>query len=226
MEDTGFVISTFGSPAYVDLQLKLHKGKWGHDCIVSDDGSQDQRLQEVCDKWEVPLIGLNAPWLGHQKGDAKSLSRLVEHFTDKTFIFKVSRRFLWLKDFSKELPESDYTKSPFLSDWWVPNSKWESNKAFTSCCYGIYNKAVQAELRNVLLKFPDYISELPRGGFFVEPVLFKVFKAFFKEPLTIWRQLYKERGREQVGEDVLWKNNASPYKYKLLADLLDLNWSL
>ena len=40
----GFVIGTFGSPAYVDLQLALHVGKWGHDCIVVDDGSRDRQL--------------------------------------------------------------------------------------------------------------------------------------------------------------------------------------
>lgn len=37
----GFIISTQGTPAYIDLQLKLHKQQWKHDCIVVDDGSHD-----------------------------------------------------------------------------------------------------------------------------------------------------------------------------------------
>ena len=72
---------------------------------------------------------------------------------------------------------------------------------------------------------PEIVTEPPSGAF-VEPVLFKLFRHFFDQPLTIWRELYKERGREVVGNDVLWKNNAIPYQYKLLSDILDLHWSL
>ena len=223
--ETGFVISTYGSPAYIDLQLALHKGRWGHDCIIVDDGSKDPMLQEVCSKWEVPLTGAFDERLGHQKGDAKAYREGIEHFSDKDWIFKISRRFLWLKDFSKELPDSDFSKSPVLSDCWVPNPKWENNRAFTTCCLGIYNKALPIQLKELIRKLPDIVQE-PPGGRFVQPALYKLFKAYYQNPLTIWRALYKKRGREEVDVDVLWKNNAQPYRYKLLSDLLNLNWRL
>lgn len=37
--------------------------------LVSDDGSQDPGLMEVCRKWNVPLIGNKDQRLGHQVGD-------------------------------------------------------------------------------------------------------------------------------------------------------------
>lgn len=223
--ESGFVISTYGSPAYIDLQLALHRDKWGHDCLIVDDGSQDTQLAEVCKKWDVPLVGLDDQRLGHQKGDAKGFSKGIQHFRDKDWIFKISRRFVWLKDFSKWIPDMDYNSSPVLSDWWVPHKGWENNRGFTSCCMGIYNKALPLELKEDLKRLPGIVQEPPSRNF-VQPVMCSTFKKYYKEPLTIWRDLYKKRGRQEVGVDVLWKNNAEPYRYKLLADLLGLNWSL
>lgn len=95
----GYVIGTYGSPAYVDLQLALHVGKWKHDVIVSDDGSGNEKLKEVCAKWNVPLIGVDGKRYGHQHGDRMAYKRGFDYFTDKDWMIKLSRRFVWLKDF-------------------------------------------------------------------------------------------------------------------------------
>ena len=92
----GYVIGTYGSPAYIDLQLALHKGQWGHDVLVSDDGSQDPRLMEVCRKWSVPLIGNKDQRLGHQVGDLAAYKRGLQYFKDKDWLVKLSRRFVWM----------------------------------------------------------------------------------------------------------------------------------
>ena len=116
---TGYVIGTYGSPAYIDLQLALHKGKWNHDVVVSDDGSNDAVLKQVCEKWGVPLIGNADKRYGHQHGDRMAYKRGFEYFKDKDWMIKLSRRFVWKKDFEPTLRnyESPVWK-PCLSAWW------------------------------------------------------------------------------------------------------------
>ena len=130
----GYVIGTYGSPAYIDLQLALHKGQWNHDVLVSDDGSRDYRLQQVCSKWNVPLVGLNDKRYGHQHGDRMVYKRGFQHFDKKDWMIKISRRFVWKKDFQYTLDNYQAPVwKPCLSAWWLPYPELKGRALTTSC---------------------------------------------------------------------------------------------
>lgn len=130
----GYVIGTYGSPAYIDLQLALHKGKWGHDVLVSDDGSQDPRLVQVCSKWNVPLVGNKDKRLGHQSGDLAVYTRGLQHFKDKDWMVKLSRRFVWMQDMQDTIQQHDMLCwKPCLSSWWIAKPSLKGQALTTSC---------------------------------------------------------------------------------------------
>ena len=218
----GFIISTYGTPAYVDLQLKLHKEKWNHDCIVVDDGSHNEQLKEVCKKWNVPLLGVDDVTLGHQKGDAKVYSKGLEYFKDRTWVYKISRRFIWLKDFSRELPQSDFSQHPLLSEPFRLRSDM-LNTTCSTCAIGIYNK-VPASVMKMLEDMPNKVFD-KKGSDFVQHSLFTCFKSSFQSPLTLWRALYPAPGQQVVAQQVLWKTKTSNTAYYNLSQELGLNWT-
>ena len=92
-------ITTYDSYAYVDLSLAYLKQKFNIPCIVLDDGSYSSKLQNVCDKHEVFLIGKTKPkeeiW---GMGDLISTINAIRYasFHGYDYILKISRRWICL----------------------------------------------------------------------------------------------------------------------------------
>lgn len=227
----GYVISTYGSPAYIDLQLAYHKGKWNHDVIVADDGSKDEKLKQVCAKWGVSLLGVDQQRRGHQNGDLEAYRKGLNYFKDKDWVVKISRRCLWTQDLQQSIiKHSNPLWKPILSDWWVPDHTFETNRAITTCCFATHTKSIPLKLMqeffNLTLAQTNAKGKLTGKQPFMQTGLYQTLQKFFGEiPLTQWREVYKQRGREQFVDSIIWKN-APIEKYKQQSDKLGLQWQL
>ena len=136
----------------------MHK-KWGHHVIVSDDGSHDNRLKELGEKYNVKVLGVDDRRLGHQSGDHLVYMRMFgEEMADCDWTVKLSRRFLWLKDFQDTILQHDgLCWKPCLSAWWIPYKQLQGHALTTSCI--AFNRRGIPE--PVLQEFSKYN---PQGG--------------------------------------------------------------
>lgn len=214
-KEQGVVISTYGSPAYVDLQLALHKGMWEHDVAVADDGSHDEKLIEVCRKWEVPLLGVQDSTKGHQKGDLGCFQKGLEHFKDKKWVYKVSRRCLWLKDFTQL--STKYNDSFVLS---APFAPQKERDALCTNSIGLH-----------LQKFPEGclqdILSMTEVKPYIQIALKRVLKKHLGEnPFTLWAEVFLGKENGLTTKDVLWHRQVPVEIYKSLSDRLGLKWKL
>ena len=94
-----YAITTYDAYAYVDLSLTLVKDKMGLNCVVFDDGSYSSKLQEVCDKHNVFLIGKNNSktpvWCRADLANTINAIRYAD-FNGYDYVIKCSRRWICL----------------------------------------------------------------------------------------------------------------------------------
>lgn len=93
-------ITTFGAAAYVDLAL-TSLARWQADVIVCDDGSCSADLHNVCQKHNVPLIGVcrtreHVPGFGDLIATTEGIRYAASHGFD--LLIKQSRRWICLAD--------------------------------------------------------------------------------------------------------------------------------
>lgn len=206
----GYVIGTYGSPAYIDLQLALHKGKYNHDVIVSDDGSRNKQLQEVCTKWNVPLYGCFDERRGHQNGDLQAYIRGIDYFKDKDWVVKISRRCIWTEDLQPSIiKHSNPLWKPVLTDWWMPHEGIYN--ALTTACIALHRSSftpqLMNELRSAVMTMKVQNGKLIRGSF-VQPFMYQLYSRYYGEcPFERWQQVYKQTGRQQFVDSILWKTS-------------------
>lgn len=125
--------------------------------IVSDDGSHDNRLKELGEKYNVKVLGVDDSRLGHQSGDHLVYLRMFgEEMADCDWVVKLSRRFLWLKDFQDTILQHDrLCWKPCLSAWWIPYESLRGHALTTSCI--AFNRRGIPE--PVLQDFSKYIPQ-------------------------------------------------------------------
>lgn len=217
----GYIIGTYGSPAYVQLQLAMHK-KWGHHVVVSDDGSHDNRLKELGEKYNVKVLGVDDRRMGHQRGDHLVYVRMFgDEMADCDWVVKLSRRFLWLKDFQDTILQHDrLCWKPCLSAWWLPYKQLQGHAVTTSCI--AFNRSGMPE--PVLRDFSSYI---PKGGAYMQRLVTSWLQKFYGNiPFTRWDAIYKEQGRCITCDDILWRQKNTPEDYYKVSRELGLKWTL
>lgn len=94
--DEGIIISTYGAPAFVHLQLESAKRFAPYaKILIYDDCSGDKRLKELAELYEAEYISTETRH-GHYIGDLKSYEYGLEWANRNGFSYltKISRRFL------------------------------------------------------------------------------------------------------------------------------------
>lgn len=92
-------ITTYGSPAYVDLGLECYSRYPECDCIVLDDCSTDERLMAVCQNRNVPLVS-NYKRHKHPMGDIQMMATAIQYAYENgyEYVVKNSRRWICLEN--------------------------------------------------------------------------------------------------------------------------------
>lgn len=88
-------ITTYEDAPCVELNICLYKKYKACDIIVLDDHSNDKQLQEVCKKYDVPLL-INEKRYGHQCGDLYMTAKAIEYAYQNNYeyVLKCSKKFM------------------------------------------------------------------------------------------------------------------------------------
>ena len=149
----GFVIGTYGTPSYVELNVRklLSFGIEPEDILVIDDASGDEKLPAICKELGVGFES-NEKNLGHFPGDFHVFARAVEFGIENQhdIVVKVSRRFVCLQD-----------PRPSLE---------QLHERFNASCYGTRNPILLLPLRTEFVAlnvshWKYFISELENQGY-------------------------------------------------------------
>lgn len=115
----GIIITTYGTPAFVHLQLEsVKRFAPCAKVLVYDDCSGDKRLKELAELYEAEYISTETKQ-GHYIGDLKSYEYGLNWASNNRFKYltKISRRFLPITCWT-DIPEGTTIGSPDIAFKW------------------------------------------------------------------------------------------------------------
>jgi hypothetical protein len=211
MTNLGLVISTFGTPEYIQLAMEVMKNNGVNiPVLVHDDSSGDKNLQEICRKYGCNFTSTRTKY-GHFAGDVASVHNGLIWAENKKIdvLIKMSRRFIPLFDWTKSLLET-IEKNPNFT--YGNRCNHFDFPLRTECVAYVVKKWINnlGELKKVITKYanPPY-RNLTTGGH-IEFEMFNMAKSF-----GVWKEIGDNRMRKMP--NILWHDycNESNYENEL-----------
>lgn len=215
-------VTTFGSFAYIELALAIYQS-WQADVIVCDDGSCSTQLQEVCDRYRVPLIGIcrtreRVPGFG----DLIATTELIRYASAHGFdlAIKQSRRWICLAD-----------PRPSLEDLASRSGGNTFSHITQSFNFGFRTEFTGYLVKDWLPVLPEIYRQIKSGSeVFVEAFIHKLARKIEPDSVQYRNFIAGESGfrpdqtgyvhwgfmgddRRAVPEHILWHDSHSPEDY-------------
>lgn len=228
-------ITTYGAAAYVDLSLAMHKS-WQADVIVCDDGSCSVELADVCQRHNVPLIGVcrtreRVPGFGDLIATTELIRYAAAHGYD--LAVKQSRRWICLED-----------PRPSLAALAKASGGNTFSNITQSFNFGFRTEFTGYRVADWLPVLPEIYQQIKSGReVFVEAYIHRLARRI--EPQTAqYRNFIKNEpphATDQTGyvhwawmgndrrhppQRIMWHDRHRPEDYYLLARKLNLAWKL
>lgn len=89
-------ITTYSSPAYIDLSLYYMTRYRQCDVIVLDDCSRDKKLMEVCQKYHVPMLSNRIHYTHYGNGDLNMMATIIEYARENGYQYAVKQSRRWI----------------------------------------------------------------------------------------------------------------------------------
>lgn len=180
----GYVISTDGNPAYVQLQLEAHK-RFGHqNILISDNGSRNQKLKQICQEYGAVLRGWDttpvdlwtARFRNFTRGFGKSLKAC-------DWIVFMDQTFLWKEDFQAQIWEYDKL-------CWKPCLYAPFGDLSYQSCLAVNKTAIPEDLLNgfyngASVKYRQYA---------IQDIISWFSRLYGKNPYIRWNQILESQG--------------------------------
>lgn len=203
----GYVINTDGNPSYVQLQLEMHKSFGHKNILVSDNGSRNQKLKQLCQEYGAVLRGWDtkpadawtAKFRNFTRGFGKSLQGC-------DWIVFMDQTFLWTKDFQPSIRGYDRL-------CWKPCIYASFGEASFHKCLAVNKTAIPEALLN---GFYNGASVQYKESA-VRNIMVHLAKAYGEKPYMKWTQLLESR-------DGIVKYDYSPEPYFTLSQQYGFPW--
>lgn len=202
-------ITTCGAAPYVDLSLTKLKS-FGLNCVVFDDGSFSDELQNVCDKHDVYLVGKCKPkekhWFYGDYASTLAATRLANALGYE-FLLKISRRWICMEDPTISL-EQLYLASGGTTFSNATRPKDGEGFGFRTDCFCIH-------VPTWIKVLPEMESRLKTGKVGLVEALWHTYAKTLQPDTDKYKQYVKEHPRHisrtgYVGWD--WEGNNSLIK--------------
>jgi hypothetical protein len=215
----GIVIGTFGTPAYVHMQLEARKRFYPHlpAIIVNDGNEKINEISELCKKYDAE-VGMNPVHFGHARGDmAVFCSGLMWAEMNRLgLLVKISRRYIPLCSFH---------------DWLIRMASSSESNTF-GAILPKYNLPIATHFLgmrvNAWLQFRGRMSQYVYGE---EPKIVDVEKRMHEWAVQIsnsdertFAGFSLTEGRPAKDRKALWRDKDSVYDYMRQATLWGLNY--
>lgn len=193
----GLVITTFGTPDYVQLALEVIKS---HNIkmpiLIHDDSSGDVNLINLCKKYRCEFMSTTSRY-GHLAGDVKALQNALMWASEKNIevLVKMSRRFIPLFDWTKSLIEL-IKKAP--------------HRTYGNRCehfrYPLRTECVGYTVKDWINNLNEMQKIVNKNRCCVENDIFNIAKSF-----STWHEIGNNRMRKM--SNILWHDCCPDYEY-------------